>query len=276
MTINRGAIKHWVKLLLLPEYRNYCYQDNLLQGIEWLKKVPRYTPVSTNILEKTLQLVDGRSFYYSYKEIFQEEIYKFKTEKESPLIIDCGSNIGLSIIFFKKLYPNSKIIGFEADPKVYKILKLNLETFEYYDVEVYNKALWNQETIIEFESEGADSGRVTTENNELKKVKIRIPAIPLSTYLSEPVDFLKIDIEGAETIVLKECAEHLHNVNNIFIEYHSFLNDPQTLDEILSILKKANFRFTIHNPSDSSQPFIKRRVYQGMDLQLNIFAYRVV
>lgn len=277
MTINKLSIKHWAKLVLRPEYRNYCYQERKLKQIEWLKTVPRYTPVVTNILGKKLNLVDGLSFYYSYKEIFQHEIYKFIADRENPLIIDCGSNIGLSIIFFKTIYPTSRIIGFEADPKVYKILKINLDTFGYHDVEIQNKALWDQEKIIEFESEGADCGRVTIKNNESNTDKVEIAAVLLSTYLcqiAEPVDLLKIDIEGAETSVLKECSDYLHKVNNLFVEYHSFSNSPQTLDEILLILKKANFRVNIQNPSPSSQPFINQQLYQGMDLQLNIFAYR--
>ena len=275
MTSYKSFIKHFLKLLLRPEYRNYYIENEKLKQIEWLKDTPRYTSVATEILGKPLQLVDGRSFYYSYKEIFQEQIYRFKATNDHPLIIDCGSNIGLSIIFFKQLYPQSKIIAFEADPEVFKTLQMNLETFSYNDVEVYNKALWNQNEIIEFAVEGADCGKVNIDQIGSDQPKIKIPAICLSNFLSEPVDFLKIDIEGAETTVLQECRNQLDKVNNLFVEYHSFQNFPQTLDELLSILKNAGFRFSINTQFASSQPFIKKRVRYGMDLQLNIFAYRI-
>lgn len=59
-----------------------------------------------------LNLPDAPSFVYQFKEIFFDEIYKFKTQKNNPIIIDCGANAGISILYFKKLYPNSEIIAY--------------------------------------------------------------------------------------------------------------------------------------------------------------------
>ena len=88
--------------------------------------------------------------------------------------------------------------------------------------------------------------------------------------------FLKIDIEGAEIEVIKDCAENLDKVCNIFIEYHSFIGTRQLLDEILLILVDKNFRFFIKPVNDRIQPFINRtnKNYPQCDLQLNIFAYK--
>lgn len=272
MTINKLSPKHWAKLILRPEYREYSQKR---KELEKLKQAPRYRRMSTSILGKPLTVVDGLSFYHSYREIYEEEIYKFLTDKSKPLIIDCGSNVGLSILYLKQLYPESKIIGFEADPDVYKTLQANLQNFGYDDVEIYNKALWKEETTLEFAIEGADGGRVEQNNNTAVLNKtVKVPAVRLSNYLSQPVDFLKLDIEGAETAVLKECANCLHQVNNLFVEYHSFWEDHQAINEILSILKKANFRVSIQSQFASRQPFVKQPLQLGMDLQLNIFAYR--
>lgn len=271
MSINRFSPKHWAKLLLRPEYREYLKKE---KELERLKNAPRYTPVSTSVLEKPLNLVDGKSFYYSYREIYEDEIYKFVTNKSNPLIIDCGSNVGLSILYLKKLYPDSKIIGFEADPTVHKTLEANLKNFGYDDVEIYNKALWKEETSLEFAVEGADGGRVAQNEDIGFNGRVKVPAVCLSNYLSQPVDFLKLDIEGAETEVIKECADCLHQVKNLFVEYHSFWEQPQTINEILSILKDADFRVSIRSQFASRQPFVKQPLQLGMDLQLNIFAYR--
>lgn len=269
--INQRSPKHWAKLLLRPEYREYVQKE---KELEKLKNAPRYTPLSTSVLGNSLQLVDGKSFYYSYRELWEDEIYKFLSDKPNPFIIDGGSNIGLSIIYLKKLYPNSQIIGFEADPTVYKTLKANLTSFGYDDIEIYNKALWKEETTLEFAVEGADGGRVAKNDDENFNGRVKIPAVCLSNYLSQPVDFLKLDIEGAETEVIKECADCLHQVNNLFVEYHSFWEQPQTINEILSILKDADFRVSIRSQFASRQPFVKQPLQLAMDLQLNIFAYR--
>ena len=41
---------------------------------------------------------------YMFNDIFLEACYFFRADTDRPLILDCGSNIGMSILFFKKLY----------------------------------------------------------------------------------------------------------------------------------------------------------------------------
>jgi FkbM family methyltransferase len=266
-----SKLKHWTKLALHSKYRNSYFRK---QELERIKNVSRYTKTSTNLLGTTLNLVDGLSFYYSYKEIIDQGIYCFESQKKSPIIIDGGSNIGLSVIYLKKLYPESRIFAFEADPKVFKVLKKNLFNFGYSDVILINKALWSSETLLEFAADGADAGRIAHEVDKQKKEKIHIHTVRLRNYLEQVVDFLKLDIEGAETNVILDCADCLQNVENLFIEYHSFPNEQQRLDELLHTLKKSNFRIQIQTQFCAPQPLIKRPTHLGMDLQLNIFGYR--
>jgi FkbM family methyltransferase len=271
-----SRLKHWTKLALVSEYRNsYIRKQEFKQELERIKKLPRYIHTSTNkILDGELKIVDGMSFFYSYKEIFEQEIYNFPASQTPPVIIDGGSNIGLSIIYLKKLYPQSKILSFEADPNVFAILQSNILSFGLNDVSLYNKALWNEETYLEFAVEGADGGRLATDIDKNKPEKIKVPTVRLRDYLSQPIDFLKLDIEGAETDVIIDCAEYLFNVENLFIEYHSFANQEQRLDELLNILRKSGFRIQIKTQYAASKPFLNCSLQLGMDLQLNLFGYR--
>lgn len=133
------------------------------------------------------------------------------------------------------------------------------------------KAVWSSTTIRQFLSEGADAGRIITGSSSQT---IAIDAVRLKDYLSEPIDFLKLDIEGAETEVLRDCADSLSNVGNLFVEYHSFVGQNQTMNKLLDTLIDANFRVQIHSAFTSSHPFLTIEQNLGMDLQLNIFAYR--
>lgn len=263
--INLG-VKHFGKLWLRPEYRRYHAAKKKL------KNTPRYTTTMTNILGKEIELVDSTSFLCMYEEIFERQIYKFKTDNHKPIIIDGGANIGLSTIFFKQAYPSSSITAFEPDVKVFQSLKKNINNFRFSDVNLVNKALWISETFLEFMSEGADAGRVLDVEPEVKKYQV--PTVRLRDYLDRPVDFLKLDIEGAETKVIIDCQDLLFNVKNIFVEYHSFANQPQTLHTIINILNKAKYRIHIHHPILSHQPFYERNIFMGMDMMLNIFAFR--
>jgi len=61
---------------------------------------------------------DYKPFLWQYKEIFAEEVYKFNSDSKKPVIYDCGSNVGTSCAYFKKIYPFSIIKAFEPDPVI--------------------------------------------------------------------------------------------------------------------------------------------------------------
>ncbi|QQE66074.1 hypothetical protein GFS31_27700 [Leptolyngbya sp. BL0902] len=208
-----------------------------------------------------------------FDEIFKKEIYKFCSNSDRPFIIDCGANIGLSIIYFKRLFPNSEILAFEPDRSIFRILEKNISSFDFSGVKLLNQAVWDSATHLEFMSEGADGGRVVeTDLKNLKKYQVE--AIRIKDFLTKPVDLLKVDIEGAETTVIQDCKERLHYVKNLFIEYHSFVNSPQTLHAITQILADSGFRIHLHPSFSSPHPFIERLAASGMDMQVNIFAFR--
>lgn len=242
---------------------------------EKLKRVPRYTKTSAVIDGFKLVIPDSASFLFMYDEIFRTEIYKFKTNNQRPYIIDGGANIGLASIYFKKLYPNAEIVAFEPDPDIYDILETNITNHAFENIKLIKKGLWNEETILKFQVEGADSGIIDAFNKNDNTNIQNVSVTSLKPFLQKPVDFLKLDIEGSETVVLKDIAEDLGNVTRIFVEYHSFVGQEQTLNDIINVLKAANFRLYISSPGISSKsPFINLSVYRGMDMQLNIYGIK--
>lgn len=238
-----------------------------------IRKLPRYRTFETNLFGTPILLVDGLSFFYSYREIFERHIYEFAVDSQRPTIIDGGSNIGLSIIFFKQLFPNASIIGFEPDPKVFRVLEKNIHAMKFQNVRLINAALWTEDADIPFFSEGADAGRLLHPVCDTK-TRENVQSLRLSSFLDQPVDLLKLDIEGAEVDVLRDVSGKLDNVQRLFVEFHSFVDQPQRLDELTTVLRNAGFRFQIVTQFASPQPFRDRDSYLGMDMQLNIFAYR--
>ncbi|MBK9398632.1 MAG: FkbM family methyltransferase [Saprospiraceae bacterium] len=240
-----------------------------------LHKMQRYQPFELNFFGKKIKVPDSGSFLGVYQEMFVDEIYKFVSKNNSPLIIDCGSNIGLSVLYFKQKYPKAKIIAFEADPQICEILTHNINEFDLTDIDIHPKAIWTQDGFIEFQIEGGASGMITQDKSSHDNI-IKIPSVRLKSLLEEfdVIDFLKIDIEGAEYDVIKDCAGQLHKAQNIFIEYHSMDDKTQQLGELLNILKVSGFRYHITEAFTSKYPFIERKTMMGMDLLLNIYAYK--
>ena len=95
--------ENFIKILKNPSYLLTYYQ------IRKLYAAPRYTPVETKLLKPAIQAIDPLSCVFMYKELFEKEIYKFKSNNPAPVIIDCGANIGLAIIYWKRLFPEAHI-----------------------------------------------------------------------------------------------------------------------------------------------------------------------
>lgn len=215
----------------------------------------------------------GRAFYDTYQEIFIQEIYRFKSQTDKPLIIDCGANIGLSLLFFSRYYPKAKIIAFEPDNSVLPCLRENIKHSKLKQVELHERAVWDSVTELKFYTDKGMGGRVETafENQQA----VIISTVRLRDLLQEPIAMLKMDIEGAEYKVLKDCADVLCNVSCLFVEYHSFIGEEQHLDDILGILKRAGFRYHLKESFSRKKPFINRHILcEKFDMAINVFAYR--
>ena len=91
----------------------------------------------------------------------------------------------------------------------------------------------------------------------------------------DKIDIIKMDIEGAESRVLPACKGYLDETKFIFCEYHSTEGEDQYLSEILTLLRDEGFRVHIQPINISKQPFLKRSINAGFDMQLNIFAWKV-
>jgi FkbM family methyltransferase len=245
--------------------------DETLLEMERLAAAPRYARLTTTLPGHTTDLTDAYAFLAMYDEIYRREVYRFETHEQSPLVIDGGANIGLCIRFTKDIYPGSRIVAFEPDPDVFSVLAHNVAAWHLNDVELHERALWKTETVLEFEAEGGYAGRLAPDGSP---GTIRVKTIRLREFLVERVAFLKLDIEGAETDVLLDCADLLGNVENIAVEYHSFANSDQSLHTVLGLLHDAGFRVAVHMVSAADRPLVEKRVLMGFDLQLNIFGWR--
>ncbi|NDP47088.1 MAG: FkbM family methyltransferase [Sulfuriferula multivorans] len=152
----------------------------------------------------------------------------------SPVILDLGSNVGYTIIDFKYHYPNARVYGVEMDEKNFSLCQKNLVGL--LDVEVIHAAVWYEDTQVEYDADAAADAFTIGKTNESSKKK-SVPALSLPTLLSrwglEYVDFIKLDIEGAEK-QLFELGDSgwLERVGQISIELHGTYS-PEKMAAVL-------------------------------------------
>ncbi|WP_173046447.1 FkbM family methyltransferase [Nitrospira sp. KM1] len=195
-------------------------------------------------LEFRVRINDGPNFYVLYHDIFVRGIYRFDSRQPDPLILDCGSNVGMSILYFKHLYPQARIIGFEPDPAIVKYLEDNVATNDLSDVQIVQAAVGGREGSLTFYSDGKYGSclaHLTTGGAPAGWSAHAVPCVKLRDYLHEPVDFLKMNIEGAEWEALADSGDRLRSVNEMAIEYHHLPGLPRTLHKILGLLDELGF-----------------------------------
>jgi len=239
---------------------------------EHLLYVPRYELCTVELAGGEFRLPDGASFYASHGEIFRDEIYRFPATDRAPRIVDCGANCGIGVVYFKSLYPQARIIAVEADPEIFELLKWNVARRGYADVALLNKAVAVGSEPVTFHRDGADAGRI--HRLDRAKGQCTVPVVELDELLREPVDLLKIDIEGAETGVVCACTR-LDAAEHVFLEYHSFADAPQSLHQVLDKLATSGFRYYLRTQFCPQRPLVEDDCYLGMDLQVNVFAKRI-
>ncbi len=105
-----------------------------------------------------------------YNHIFEKEIYKFKSKNNRPKIIDCGSNIGMAVLYWKKIFPNAEIVAFEPSKMNFKALKFNIENNLFENVNLVNAAVSTKSGKQEFTDNDAASGSLFLEKALHKKI----------------------------------------------------------------------------------------------------------
>lgn len=208
-----------------------------------------------------MKFLDKRSMWILMHELLVLEEYFFETKNLKPYIIDCGVNFGLALLYFKDLYPECSILGFEPMPEVYQVAEKNIEINQLQNIQILPYALAGNEKKEKFFISETDSMAGTLCNIGTNNTKtIEVECKTLSRYLNQKVDFLKLDIEGAEEEVLKEAQNKLKNVHYLFCEYHFSSETSNSLAEILRILSEEGFIYQVdkswgYKNKTSERPF---------------------
>ena len=199
----------------------------------------------------TFSFVNESDFDLVYNEKFKVNQYKFSARTTSPFILDCGANIGISVLYFKKLYPRARIIAFEPNPETFKLLERNVQQNKLRDVQLVNAAVGGSDGEMAFYVNDdptfwslSDTGIANSYAGPAGWKTITVPQVRLSSYLTEPVDYLKLDIEGMEEIVLREIEERIDTITEIRMEFHHHIaNKENDLERVLSLLARHQFKF---------------------------------
>ncbi len=226
---------------------------------------------------------DRELFHYLVNEIFTQKTYFFESPTDAPLILDCGNNIGMSILYFKSIYPKATIIGFEPGRKTFEILQENIKHNKLENVTLHNKALTNKEGFMNFYTFAPGEGRSSLFEERLDAIKRagvktyteEVEGDLLSKYINQEIDFMKMDIEGAEFDVIEEIASKgkLRFIKQMIIEYHHHVKEQEDeFSKFLKILEDNGYGYQI--TANSKKVFPHGKPSRNHCQDILIYAYR--
>lgn len=154
--------------------------------------------------ETLLNYKDFSASVLEWELYFDPDIIKLHGDE---VFVDAGVlNLETSLRFMEECQRshvrNYKIHAFEPDGVSYEKCMGMLKGMPDADVKLYNVGLWSEDTTLYFEESGNAASRISQE-----KTGTSIKTVALDNCISDPVTFIKMDIEGAELEALKGSRE---------------------------------------------------------------------
>jgi FkbM family methyltransferase len=233
-------------------------------------------PITTDrVLGLSVSFSNFAVFVELFRDIFLFNSYCFSARTSSPFVIDCGSNIGMATLFFKRRYPDCQVIAFEPDSRAFELLERNVKANNMTDVQLEKAALSSSEgtTDLYYDPNQAYSLRTSTRIRMLARPSPgheRVRTVLLSSFIDKEVDLLKMDVEGDEQAILEDLdrSQKIALVREMIIEYHHHIEKREDkLSSFLGILEANNFGYQI---TSEDRLYSSKQTYQSVF----IFAYR--
>lgn len=192
-------------------------------------------PSMSFLKQKRLQvkldfIFNHRKFYFiadavldliNFREIFARKVYQIKLATKNPVIFDLGAGNGDSTIFFKLLYPTSRIFAFEPLPDNWKKLLLNVEQFTM--VKTFPWVIGGQNKPVKFYVHPNSSLSSSLTRRVVNQQVIMRKMVTLDDIFKEEklkkIDLIKFDVEGAEGKIFANLSK-IKSVGALIGEVH--------------------------------------------------------
>ena len=193
---------------------------------------------------------DGIANYTNIYGFYENEIINIlskilKKNNITNVFLDVGANYGTYSVYLSKYF--KKVMAFEADPRIYKLLDFNTENFP--NINCLNYAVsdskGSKKFYIDFKNFGANSLIKKRFNKTIKVKSNTLDKLVKKQTLNN--SFVKIDTEGSEILVLKGMNKTLNSKNLIIgieqLKEEFFIKENTYKSKCLELLKKKGFNF---------------------------------
>ena len=216
-------------------------------------------------------------------EPFETELVK-KEIKKGNIFLDRRANIGYYTLIFAELVGESgKVFAFEPDSTNFNILKRNIKLNGYQNIVPIQKAISNKTGKGKLYLSKYNRGAHMIYNLDGKREFIEIETIRLDDYFKEPankMDFIKMDIEGAESQAIQGMTSILKKNKNlkIFTEFNPPILKRLNIEpkEFLNLFVKFGFKLYYINDREKKIKLIgvNKLIQECSDEYTNLLCIR--
>ncbi len=172
----------------------------------------------------------------------EEDIYRTSRIKAGDVVLDCGANIG---VFARAALDHGagKVVAIEPTPRNVECLRQTFaREIEAGRVIVYPKAVWDQESTMTMTVSHVESGvnsLVLPSPSHARTIQVSVTTIDriVAELGLSSVDFIKLDVEGAERQALRGAANTVARFRpHLAVALEHFPNDAEELPAYLTTL----------------------------------------
>lgn len=206
--------------------------------------------------------------FLSINKIYEQDIIENHISdiiKNSSTILDIGAHCGSHTVVYKSINPDVKVYSFEPQKKLFELLTKNIEANKFSDVKLYNNAVANKPITYSLGKSISDGyvldlpisyGKNSYSN--LGGVKLgsggeSVECITIDSLNLDSCDYIKIDVEGAEHLVIEGAKETIkrfkpaimfeHNLQRLSNETLKFFEATE-LPDIMKTLEEFGYTIT--------------------------------
>jgi FkbM family methyltransferase len=136
---------------------------------------------------------------------------------ETPLIVDCGANIGLSAVWFAHAFPDAEIVAIEPAPDNVALMRRNLSAYP--NTTIVAGGVWDKPAALSIRDRNVMPWAYQVAESAPGADDVRSFTIP-DIAAGRPILIVKIDVEGSEDALFRSNTDWLGNTSLLIIELH--------------------------------------------------------
>ena len=179
--------------------------------------------------------------YFVMRHEYERPIKKYFKPKLGDIVVDVGAYIGTyTLMAAKMVKQKGRVVAIEPDPENFRQLLLNISLNKIRNVIPICAAVADTDGSTAFFVSKEKTGSSIARVPEKLEGIITVPTVKLDTIVDKfalsRIDWLKIDVEGGEALVLRGASKTLEITRRLIIEVW-----PRNKREVYNVLRQYGF-----------------------------------